>query len=117
MKKMKPMLPSLKAKKRYIAFEVISDKPIGRFSAVQSAIWDSCLALMGEAGAAKAAVWLLEDKWNEEKQKGIIRTGNKSLDDVKASLALVKKINSQDVIVRSIGVSGMLGKAYRNYVQ
>ena len=36
------------------------------------------LALMGEAGAAKAAVWLLADKWNEEKQKGIIRTGNKT---------------------------------------
>ena len=117
MKKMKPILPTLKQKKRYIAFEVISDKPIAKFGTVSTAIWKACLSFMGEIGVSKAGLWLLPDCWNEKRQRGLIRTGNKSIHEVKASLAFIKKINRQNVIVRSVGISGMLNKALKNYVQ
>lgn len=106
---MKPLLPSLKERKRYLAFEVISNKQISTFKIVSRSVWDGVLNYIGTKGSARAGAWLLHDKW--KKNKGIIRVNNKYVDDLKASLTLIKKIDNQDVIVRSLGVSGMLNKA------
>jgi|SRR3989338_10765075 len=108
---MKPLLPTLKEKKRYLAYEVIS-KPL-KFNVVSKAVWDNILGYIGTKGTAKAGIWLLNDKYKNN--KGIIRVTNKYVDDLKASLALIKKINNEDVIVRSLGVSGILNKA-ENYL-
>ncbi len=59
---------------------------------------------------------MLPDKYNKEKQRGLIRVNNKSLDKLRATLALVEQINSQKAIVRSIGASGVLKKAENNYI-
>jgi ribonuclease P/MRP protein subunit POP5 len=108
--KLKPLLPSLREKKRYIVFEIISKNKIG-FTAISKAIWRSILAFSGSLGAAQAGIWLMGDKYNKEKQKGIIKVNHKNVDLLKASLALIKEIEGQDVIVRSISASGMLNKA------
>ena len=105
---MKSLLPSLKERKRYLAFEVMS-KDNTRFSVVSKAVWSSILSFIGIKGAAKAGIWLLSDKYKNN--KGLIRVGHKYVDDLKASLALIKNIDSEDVIVRSLGVSGILNKA------
>lgn len=110
MKKIKPILPTLREKKRYLAFEIISRKKIKPFSAVSKAIWQSALHYMGEKGAAKAGLWLLMDKYREDTQKGIIRVGNKHVNDLKASLVMLDQIEGDEVIVRSLGVSGILKK-------
>ncbi len=107
---MKPLLPSLKEKKRYLAFEV--SKPI-KFKLVSKAIWDNVLNYLGTKGTAQAGIWLLNDKY--KKNKGLIRVSNKHVDDLKTSLALIKKIDNKDVIVKSLGVSGILNKA-ENYL-
>ena len=108
---MKPLLPTLKEKKRYLAYEVIS-KPL-KFNVVSKAVWDNILSYIGTKGTAKAGIWLLSDKYKNN--KGLIRVTNKYVDDLKASLALIKKINNEDVMVRSLGVSGILNKA-ENYL-
>lgn len=105
---MKPLLPTLKEKKRYLAFEVLSERDIN-FSLVSKAIWNSALSYIGNKGAALAGIWLLNDKYR--KNKGLIKVGHKYVDELKTSLALIKKINNEDVIVRSLGVSGILNKA------
>ena len=117
MEKMKPVIPTLKEKKRYIAFEIISDKPIAGFSAASKAIWKACLGFMGEMGTGKAGIWLVPEMYNEKRQRGIIRTNNKMAEQVKASFMFVRKISRQNVIVKSRGMSGMLTKAYKNYVE
>ena len=59
---------------------------------------------------------MLKDKYDDNRQRGLIRVNNKALDKMRASLALVKQIAGQDVIVRSVGVSGIMKKAMNNYI-
>jgi ribonuclease P/MRP protein subunit POP5 len=113
MAKLKPVLPSLREKKRYLVFEIIAKEPIKDFSAVSKAIWKALLDLSGVLGASKAGIWLLSDKFNKDKQKGLIKVNHKNADLLKAALSTIKQINGIDVIVRSVGLSGILKKAER----
>ena len=109
--KLKPVLPSSREKKRYLAFEVISKEKIRDFSHVSEAIWSSSLQFLGQLGTAKAGIIPLENKWNQEKQRGIIKISHKHVDNVKAALLFAQKAGGKDVIFRSLGVSGVLRKA------
>ncbi|MDO8741209.1 MAG: Rpp14/Pop5 family protein [Candidatus Woesearchaeota archaeon] len=115
-KKLKAMMPSMRERKRYVAFQIISKEPIRPFKPVSDAIWQGCLRFLGELGAAKAGIWILADKFNEENQKGLIRVNHKYVDDLKGALALIKSINGAEVIVRSTGTSGIMKKAQERYL-
>lgn len=115
-KRLKPILPSLREKKRYLAFEVISKSGIYDYNQIAGAINDSLLQLIGQLGAGKAGIKFLEDKFNQELQRGLIKVNHKHVDHLRASLALIKNINEEEVIVRSIGVSGILKKAEKKYM-
>jgi ribonuclease P/MRP protein subunit POP5 len=111
MAKLKAILPSLREKKRYLAFEVLSKGKIKQFSSVSKAVWQGMLAFNGAKGAAQAGIWLLPEKYNERLQKGIVRVNNRSVDALKAGLALVQEVENTPAAIRSIGVSGSLKKA------
>ena len=67
---------------------------------------------MGEYTAAKAGLWIFNDRYNKyNNQRGLIRVNNKYVDLLKASLALVDDIENHRVIITSKGVSGTLKKA------
>jgi len=107
--KMKPkvLLPSLKEKKRYIAFEVKAEKRITEKEAkehLKMAVKD----YIGELGLARAGLMFTND-W--ENSKGIARVSNKETDNVKAAFATLREINGQKAMVRSLRVSGVLAKA------
>ncbi len=112
--KIKPVLPSLREKKRYLAFEIISQDEIREFTPVNNAIYNSCFNYIGELGMARAGVLMLKDKY--QNNKGIIRVNRKNVDNLKSSLTLIKDINKRDVIVRTLGVSGILKKAENKYM-
>ncbi len=114
MTKLKSLLPTLKEKKRYLAFEIISKSEIKAFSEVSKAIWTSTLSFAGTNGVAKMGIWVFPEKFNE--QKGIIRVNHKYMEELKASLALIKEIEQQPAIVRSTGASGILAKAEQKYL-
>ncbi|MFH1063495.1 MAG: Rpp14/Pop5 family protein [Candidatus Woesearchaeota archaeon] len=99
-----------------MAFEVISERPITDSKPVSSAISKKALDFLGELGCAEAGIILLNDKYNAEKQKGLIRVNNKSLDKLRATLALIDQIDGQNVIVRSVGASGIIKKAEGRYL-
>jgi len=109
-------LPSLRERKRYLAFEIISEKPIKDFTAVSKAVWEKALQYIGELGCAEAGLMMLPDKYNKERQRGLIRVNNKSLDKLRATLALIEQIDNQQVIMRSRGASGILKKAEGKYL-
>ncbi|MBN1544199.1 hypothetical protein JW898_01920 [Candidatus Woesearchaeota archaeon] len=115
-KKIKPLLPSLRERKRYLAFEIISEQPLEDFNAVSKAIIDKALEQLGVLGCAEAGIMILPDKYNKEKQRGLMRVSNRSLDKVRGTLALIDQIDSHRVIVRSRGVSGILNKAESRYI-
>ena len=100
------MLPSLREKKRYIGFEVISESEID-FKETKEAINSSFRRLVGDFGLAKAGMIFLKD-WKN--QKGIIRVANTEVDKLKAAMALVQDVSGKKVIVRSFAVSGIIEK-------
>ncbi len=115
-KKIKPVLPSLREKKRYLVFEIISKKDIKSFSDVSNLIWQSSLSFLGEVETAKAGIWVLPDKWSQKKQKGMIKVNNKYTDNLKTALTLIKSFKRQQIIIKSVGVSGMINKADKKYL-
>jgi ribonuclease P/MRP protein subunit POP5 len=115
MAKIKAILPSLREKKRYLAFEVLSKSRIKDYSSVSKAIWQGMLSFTGTKGTAQAGIMLLPEKYNPQTQRGIVKVNNRQVDSLKASLTLIQEIDAMPATVRSVGVSGSLKKA-TNYV-
>ena len=105
--KIKRLLPSLREKKRYLVYEVISEKAINQ-EKIEEAVNKRIMGFLGEYYYGKAGVMLLN---NGKDNKGIIKVSNKYLDHVKGAIATIKDIDNNKVIVKSIGVSGILNKA------
>ena len=105
--KLKPILPSLKEKKRYLSVEIISPD---KFSAeeVKKSVEKSCLEFLGTLDAGKAGILFLSDKFKNN--RGIVKTGHKYVDKVRSALALIKKIDNKEVIIQTKVVSGILKK-------
>ncbi len=93
--KIKPILPSLKEKKRYILYE-------GKLS--RNAIKQGIKDFIGEYGMAKAGIMFIKSKNN----KGIVKTNVKWLEQVKTALSLMK------TRVKPVKVSGTLKKLKLN---
>lgn len=102
----------MKEKKRYLIYEVKSEKALEPRE-VKQAIEKKMLEFLGELGYGKAGIIIMDEF---QDNKGIIRMATKSLDNVKAALTLVKKVGDQKVIVKSVGVSGILNKAKSKFL-
>jgi len=114
--KIKSLLPSLREKKRYVAYEVISKNKFYDAFHVNKAILDAAKSFLGNIGMARAGIITMSDQWNGDMQRGIIRVNNKHVDDLKASLVFAGNIEGKEAIVRSIGASGILKKAKQKYL-
>lgn len=108
-KDIKALLPSLKERKRYLVFEVISKTEISDKKAVKDEIDSSMASLVGDIGMAKASIKFIDEK--SKGNKGLIMLNHNFVDHLRASLALIKMIKGIPATVRSIGVSGMINKA------
>ena len=104
---MASLLPSLKEKRRYLVYQVLSETPL-HFKDVKEALAKEFTTFLGRLGEAQAGILFLDD-WNNN--KGIIRMTTSALDYVKAALIHIRKINKTEVVVASVGVSGTLNKA------
>lgn len=100
-------MPSMREKKRYVVFRVISDKPVG-YDFMRDALWNSMTHWIGEAGLAKAGVRVLRNLWNQEEQAGFIQVSPKYVDSVKVAMGLIHQIGDQRVIFQSVRVSGTI---------
>jgi ribonuclease P/MRP protein subunit POP5 len=103
---LKPMLPTLREKKRYLVFEVESEKKTNQ-KGCTDAISASMSKFLGELGMARAGIKFLPD-WKNS--KGIMRISHKEVDNVKAALSLVTDIGGR-AKVSTVFVSGVLDKA------
>lgn len=114
--KTKPLLPTLREKKRYLAYEVISAHKFNDAFEVSKAIMDAAKDFLGNAGMARAGVIAMDDQFNQKLQKGIIRVNNRHLDNLRASLLFVEEINGEGAIIKSVGASGVLKKSQQKYL-
>ncbi len=108
-RKIKPLSPSLRQKKRYLVFEAISEKKID-FNLVSNIILQQGEQFLGTLGMAGAGLIIMHDKFKDK--KGIIKVNHKHVNHLKSVLAL---INKQDLMFRSLGVSGILNKAEKKF--
>jgi len=102
--------PSMRNKKRYIFFKIISDEKVN-FNEVKNAVWNSVLNWMGESNAAKADIAFIRNLWDSKQGICVIRCVPKYVDDVKMSLALVHQIGEARVILQTLLVSGTIKSA------
>jgi len=100
--KIKPLIPSLREKKRYLVYEITSPKKIKKLEAEQI-IKTATKNFLGEFGLAKAGILFLDYKNN----KGILRINNKEVNKVRSALTLV----NNKKIIKTIYISGLLNKA------
>lgn len=106
-KRLKLSLPSLRENYRYIAFEVIFEEPI-TFSDLESAIWNTAQDFFGELGTSKISLWIIKNLYDEQKQIGVIRCNNLSVDKVLTTLGLITRLGDVRVIFKIHKVSGTI---------
>jgi ribonuclease P/MRP protein subunit POP5 len=104
------VLPTQREKKRYVAFEVISDRDVQAREAA-TAILGAVHRYMGESGAAEAGIMVLTKRYDPARKRGLVRVSHKMVDKLRASLCFTR-----DLVIRSVGASGTLKKAYTKYI-
>lgn len=114
--KLKPILPSLREKKRYIAFEVLSEKKLSNELPVRAAIMGQSLEYLGYSRVSESGIAFLSDQFDVPHQRGILRVSHRYLDSARCILAMIREIDGKKAMVRSIGVSGILKKTRERYI-
>jgi len=104
---MRTLLPTLKEKKRYLLFRILSKNSISK-SQCEEAIQETLLKVLGELNCARAGIMFFGENYKDN--TGIIRVGTQYVNDVKLALATIKKISGEIVTIEVIKVSGMIGK-------
>ena len=115
MKKIKAVLPTLREKKRYVAFEVLSEDNNTDLNKINAAISESFMELYGNLGMAGAGLMFLNEKYNPQLNRGVVKVGHYYVNNLKSALAMIREIDHNKVIIRSLGVSGVLRKT-ANYL-
>jgi ribonuclease P/MRP protein subunit POP5 len=110
-REMKPLLPVLREKNRYLCFEIISDTKSFSKESVSSVIEESLINTIGLFGASKAHARFVK----YEHKLGMIKVTRESLDNARASLTMIREIKGKNVIFNTLGISGILNIAYKKY--
>lgn len=103
---MKPLLPTLKEKKRYLAYEIATQAPL-RVDCSRTLIQEikRMLGLFDSAAAGLQSI-----SYDLGKQQGVLRIATRSVPKVRAALTLITHVNNIDVRITTKGVSGILRK-------
>jgi ribonuclease P/MRP protein subunit POP5 len=104
---MKPYPPTLKEKKRYVLFEVVSDRKFGKED-VKKAVSSVLHENLGNMGLADAEFAFID--FDEVTQKGILRCKNKRLGEIRAALAILSEINLYKAFLYIRAVTGSIKK-------
>ena len=98
--------PSKREKEHYVAYEIKSDNPLP-FSADKELL-RQIRFLLGVFLVPKANVACM--KYNPELQSGVLRVNRKFVSHIKTCFVMIKNINGEVVLVRTLRVSGMISK-------
>ena len=114
---MEPKLlpPTLRTKKRYLVFEVISETPI-TFNDLSSALWNSMLAFLGELSASEAKLWLIPNLYDAAGQRGVVKCTHTHVEHLRVVLSLITVIGETRAVVRIVGVTGTIKSAKMKYL-
>ena len=97
-------------KRRYLAVSIDSDQTVCSRDFME-ALWASVSRLFGEYGASQAGLSLTD--YDEARRLAIVRTGHKTLDMVRTSIASVTQIGKRPVALHVLAVSGTIKALHR----
>ena len=106
---MRPLLPTLKERKRYILVKVLYDKEIEKRD-VFKLVTKANLQFLGELGMARAKIQPLENTWNPLEKTFIIKVDNKHTDELVAGLGLIKSFEEKKISFTTLKTSGSVDK-------
>lgn len=109
---MKRLMPSLRSKKRYLAFELFSEEPANRSELVREVI-ASASSLLGDVLASECDIHVL----GFEEGKGIIHCSHTKVNETRAALAALTRINGGRATLHVLGVSGTVKGATEKYLE
>jgi ribonuclease P/MRP protein subunit POP5 len=104
-------LPTLRDKKRYIAFEIAIEQPVTRQELTRE-ILNSTHSLFGDAGCSNINPSLL----SFEGRCGILRCSREKTKEARAALACVNSIHGNKVSIFVLGISGTI-KGTEKFIQ
>lgn len=106
-KKPNPIPQTMRGKKRYVAFQLISEALLAEHS-VNRAVWQTMLKLYGAAGCARQKLHFAV--WEGPKNKVIVRCDHKHVDEVKAGILFLADVDGKPVVPKLLKVSGSIGQ-------
>jgi ribonuclease P/MRP protein subunit POP5 len=109
---LKRLLPSLRVKKRYLAFELISEVPVSRSDLFKEVV-SSASSLLGDVVTSECDIKML----GFEDRKGIIQCSHTKVKETRASLATLTRINGKRVTLHVLGTSGTVKRATEKFLQ
>ena len=104
-------LPVLRLRRRYIAFEVFSEKDVSK-SDLLAAIRSAEITLYGDIGSSMNLLRLIYF----DGSFGLLRCALTRIDESRAALATIYSINRTRVAIRVLGVSGTIKAATEKYI-
>jgi RNase P/RNase MRP subunit POP5 len=107
--KIKGLAPSLREKKRYLRFEIVSlDSSKLYVSRPMNEVIKKIREILGVFDSANAGI--IPVKYYSNLNQAVIRVSTSSLDKIRASFLFIKELGTQRVIIRSVKVSGAVRK-------
>jgi ribonuclease P/MRP protein subunit POP5 len=112
--RLKVLLPSLRERKRYILFKVLSEQPIN-YSLFKELLNSTFLKLYGEFMFGKFDFKLLDERWIEKEQVGIIKCNHKFVTNVIVTLGLLQRIGDFRVNIKILKISGTIKSLLKEF--
>ena len=113
MNRPKPLPSSMREKKRYVVFEVISEGDID-VDVLAEEIYRHGIELLGELGLSKLSMWVMKNMFNGK--KGIVRVRPGGVEETRLVLASIRQIDETPAIVSVVGVTGTIRAAKIRYL-
>ena len=104
------LLPSLRQKKRYVLFEIISDQEF-KSSEVEAAAILAIKEFIGQLGLAKSSPVFIKELYTG--QRFVLKVNHLFVKEIISALMLVKEIGKSAVAIKSVTTSGILKKVSR----
>jgi len=105
-------IPTLRDKKRYLAFEITSEKPLNR-QELNKEILSSIGSLFGDSGCSEINPALM----SYDGKFGIIRCMRDRTRELRAALACLNKSHGIRISILVLGISGTIKGATEKFIQ
>ncbi len=109
---MKILPPTLRPQRRYLAFEVISEKEVTRESLLRE-IFPAASSLLGDLVSSQCEIRLLDFNY----PFGILRCLRGSEELTRTVLCIITSIDGSPALIRVLGVSGTILAATEKYIE